>query len=396
MKKLLLLIVMLLVAYTNSAQIISIIGDTGPSANWSDDTDLTTTDNITYTLNNVFLTNASGITTGLKFRQDHDWTTNWGGTTFPSGTGVLGGQNIQTEGGIYNITFNRSNGSYTFIPSSFPQISIIGNSSSTGNWSSDVDMTTNDGINYSYNNLTLTTANSIDNEGLKFRQNHDWSTNWGGTTFPSGTGIANGQNIPTIAGTYNVSFNYTTKEYTFTVVPTISIIGPGAIDWNTDIDMQTSDGVNYYLYYPQNFNADAVKFRQNHSWDINWGGNSYPSGIAIPNGNDIVILAPFANSVSFNIITKEYLFVGLLNNNMNNSSNNAVYFYPNPTENYWYFNSNKNIDSIEISNILGKTILNKVGKSENIYIDATEIGKGVYFAKITIGNSIQTIKLIKN
>lgn len=188
---------------------------------------------------------------------------------------------------------------------------------------------------------------------MKFRQNHDWATNWGGIIFPNGTGIANGLNIPTVAGTYNISFNYLTKEYSFSIVPMISIIGPGAIDWNTDIDMQTSDGINFYLNYPQYFNTAAVKFRQNHNLDINWGG-TYPSGVAVPYGNDITILAPYVNYVSFNINTKEFLFVGLLNNNSNIRNNNVINFYPNPTENFWYFNSSQSIDSIEITNIFMK------------------------------------------
>jgi hypothetical protein len=95
-----------------NAQPISIVG-TGvngwPPTNGPEIT-LSTNDNITYTISNLV------ITTGVvKFRQDYDWTTNWGGSTFPSGQGVQNGADIPTVAGTYDVTINRINGTYTFI-----------------------------------------------------------------------------------------------------------------------------------------------------------------------------------------------------------------------------------------------------------------------------------------
>jgi hypothetical protein len=39
--------------------------------------------------------------------------------------------------------------------------------------------------------------------------------NWGSAIFPSGTGVQDGSNIPTLAGTYFVTFNSGTGEYSF-------------------------------------------------------------------------------------------------------------------------------------------------------------------------------------
>ena len=117
-KELLLLIALLFIFQTNYSQVISMIGSTSPSGSWSVDTNMNTTDNITYTKNNVVLTTATDpSTTGLKFRQAGQWTTNWGNSNFPSGTGTQGGANIMTVAGTYDVTFNRTNGTYTFIPS---------------------------------------------------------------------------------------------------------------------------------------------------------------------------------------------------------------------------------------------------------------------------------------
>jgi len=41
---------------------------------------------------------------------------NWGGTTFPYGLGVAGGDNIKVPAGKYYIMFNDIMGTYTFIP----------------------------------------------------------------------------------------------------------------------------------------------------------------------------------------------------------------------------------------------------------------------------------------
>ncbi len=41
----------------------------------------------------------------------------------------------------------------------------------------------------------------------KFRENMDWSINWGDDAFPTGTGTSNGLNIPVDPGKYSVTFN---------------------------------------------------------------------------------------------------------------------------------------------------------------------------------------------
>lgn len=62
-----------------------------------------------------------------------------------------------------------------------------------------------------YANVTF----SEDGEA-KFKANHSWDTNWGGTEFPSGVGQYNSvENIPVTAGTYVVLFNDLTGQYRF-------------------------------------------------------------------------------------------------------------------------------------------------------------------------------------
>ena len=53
--------------------------------------------------------------TTLKFTCDTSWSYDWGSDTFPSGIGVLWGDNIPVTAGSYLLVFNDIDGGYTFI-----------------------------------------------------------------------------------------------------------------------------------------------------------------------------------------------------------------------------------------------------------------------------------------
>ncbi|WP_297092238.1 C39 family peptidase [uncultured Draconibacterium sp.] len=54
---------------------------------------------------------------------------------------------------------------------------------------------------------------------VKFRQNQDWSVNWGGEYFPAGVGYQDGPNIYVPAGNYTIHFNCATSSYWFEETP---------------------------------------------------------------------------------------------------------------------------------------------------------------------------------
>ncbi len=76
----------------------------------------------------------------------------------------------------------------------------------------DVSMSSTDGINFIVSNHTFPATE------VKFRENNAWNLNWGGSTFPTGTGLGNGANIVVPAGTYTVKFNIVSGDYSFTKV----------------------------------------------------------------------------------------------------------------------------------------------------------------------------------
>ena len=282
--------------------VIGLIGEASPGG-WSSDTDMTTTDGINYTINRVSLVPGS-----IKFRQDHSWTTNWGGITFASGTGVVDGDAITVPtAGKYNVTFNLNTLSYTF---AFPSVAIVG--SGAGGWPNDpqIDgnqMTTTNGIDYSLNDILLTSGNA------KFRANNSWAINWGASNFPNGTATLNSaSSFLCVAGTYNVTFDYDTEVYNFILqTPTFPIIGlignatPG--EWTTDTDMTTTDGVNYTINRVS-LVPGAIKFRQDHSWTTNWGGIAFASGTGVVDGAAITVPTAGKYNVTFNTTTLSYTF----------------------------------------------------------------------------------------
>ncbi|MCB9425859.1 MAG: hypothetical protein H6584_02350 [Flavobacteriales bacterium] len=103
----LLLVLFMMFSANSYSQSVGIVGDA--VGNWNVDVVLSTSDNTIYTLNNYTFSGG-----GAKFRQDGSWTNNWGANAFPSGTGTQGGANIPVVAGTYNVTFNRTTGSYTF------------------------------------------------------------------------------------------------------------------------------------------------------------------------------------------------------------------------------------------------------------------------------------------
>ncbi len=266
----------------------------GDFNSWGGDLDMATTDGVTYTL--TAYTFPSG---GAKFRQDHSWNNNWGSSSFPSGTGNAGGNNIPITAGVYDVTFNKTTKAYSFTAAAlgFANISVFG----TANSDVDADMSTTDGIHYSLDNYAVTLGD------LVFRQDHAGTNTWGAVDFPNGTATSGGTAISVIPGTYDIRFNLTTGEYTFSFA-TVSIIGAAVGGWadSNDVNMTTTDGVNYSLNM-STFLTGECKFRQNHAWAFNWGASAFPNGTASLNGSNVNVVGG-DYVVAFNRVTGVYTF----------------------------------------------------------------------------------------
>lgn len=385
MKKLLLL---LLISLSTFSQTISIVG-TGVNG-WPDnqtgpEITLSTTDNIVYSISNL------QINTGeVKFRQDLSWATNWGGNSFPTGTGVLNGVNIQTIAGTYTVTFNRITGAYNFAGvSAFPTIDIWGTAvdSQNGFGGNGVVMQTSNGINYSLSGFFFSSGSAY------FRQDTNSNLVWGAVAFPTGIAVQQGPTIPVTGGDWSVLFNRNSGEFSFNL-PSIGILGTALNGFGAeDTDLSTTDGFTYTINNLVLSNG-AVKFRRDNSWSINWGGNDFPSGTASLNGNDIPVSAGTYN-ITFERTSGSYNFQNILS--ILDIDTSSIVLYPNPSENEWNISlKDDNSFSATVFDNNGRTIATTKSTNNMLSIDNSDLSKGVYFISITTDKGSITLKAIKN
>ncbi len=389
--KLLLLLAFFAISATSFAQIVHLTG--AGVGGWNNpplaQNLMSTTDNVNFTISNVQIT-GSGGSAELKFMVNSDWNTTYGFSAapgWPSGVAAAPGTNIPGVAGFWNVAFNLTTKAYSFTPgvNPNPEIKIAGTST---NPASGIVLTTSNGINYSLPSVTLTAGNA------KFNQSSS-PNSWGGTAFPAGTAATStGTAITIPAGTYNISFNRNTGAYSFQNT-SVALIGDFN-SWSADEAMTTTNAVTYTktgLVIPSNGN---IKFRDNGNWTYGFGGSTnpsaFPTGTAASPGNDIPITAGTYN-VSFNRSTFAYTFQTLSTENFQKYNFD---FFPNPTKDSWNFSSTSNaLESISIIDVLGKTVIAVTPNSLQATVDATSLTPGVYFAKVSANNKVQTVKLVK-
>ena len=119
------------------------------------------------------------------------------------------------------------------------------------------------------------------NGDFKFKEDETtWDgDNWGTDNYGyamSGNLVVNGVNLYAPQGFYMVDVDLSNMHYNLTTISSMSIIGsavPNGTQWATDIDLTYNEDsraweVNCVL------NAGEYKFRANHEWTLNWGGES--------------------------------------------------------------------------------------------------------------------------
>ena len=192
----------------NSMAIVGAGAGGWPPFAGNDPNQMTTTDGVVYKIKNLALTVGD-----IKFRQNNAWTDpDFGGVGFPIGTSS--GANITvTAAGNYDGVFNKVSGVYRFSLVAQPPVSLVGEGA--GGWPGGSTpypdpnvMTTTDGENYTLKNIALTAG------PVKFRQDYDWASSWGGTAFPAGS--PSGSDLNATAGNWDVTFKRSTGAYTFT------------------------------------------------------------------------------------------------------------------------------------------------------------------------------------
>jgi len=357
----------------------------------------------------------------MKFRENQDWTINWGNSDFPEGTGILEGPNIpvpynDTIPGYttYFVSFNCISGEYSF-EETCGEISLIGEFSG---WANDYEMNRDeDNIDLWSVTLIVTSDDDDNDDGIietKFRENNDWSANWGNEDFPEGMGIQDGLNIPVRYNDwqdstfYLVTFNCMNGEYVFADLTCgfVSIIGEFT-GWEGDLDM-IQDSVtpqikntHISLTDLDDTNSDGLielKFRNNHDWEVNWGGDNFPTSTGYQDGPNIFV--PISSyDVSFNCETFEYNFVETSGIN-GIDLNQFIILAPNPAKEIITIRSTNGLlkgwINISICDISGREILKKkdfISQNNNIItFQIDQLDPGIYFIDITASDGKKAVK----
>jgi starch-binding outer membrane protein SusE/F len=280
---------------------VGLIGPASPTGGWAADTDLTQdpTDTSIWT---ATMTLTAGE---CKFRANDDWAINWGSSDFPAGVGTQNGSNIPVAyPGNYFVELNRTTGAYKFTVIS--NVGIIGDATPNG-WASDIDLYVDAAdTNKYFHQLVLV------NGKAKFRQDNDWPVNWGAATFPSGTGIQNGADIPVPAGEYKITFNKATGAYNFEEIKTytaMGMIGTATGGGATDLNLSGIPG-NPDLWAGQvTLSAGNLVFRANDTTTVTWGGGGqWPVGTASADSSALVVPAAGTYLAVFNSKTGDFKF----------------------------------------------------------------------------------------
>ena len=264
---------------------------------------------------------------GIKLRANNSWDSassataggNWGrpvsGSQFPTATADEGGPSGDINTGVipgtYTLTFDTVTRVYTFSGGApISVVKIVGTSVAT---SGGETMITSNGNLY-----TLTTT--LTAGGLQFSVD---GLPGGGLTFPNGTADDPSAQVPVTAGTWVITIDVSSGNYTFTpyVSPLVNIAlvgGATPIGWPDYADPATEDlqkmknkddaNENYYLGELP-LTAAGCKFRANKNWGTNWGGGTFPSGPgAGQGGDDIIVTTAGTYSLTFIRSTGAYNF----------------------------------------------------------------------------------------
>jgi len=282
----------------------------------------------------------------------------------------------------------------------FPSVGILGAATPLG-WSGnepDIEMATTDGVVYVLNNISLYSG------GLKFRQDNSWPLNWGSTDWPSGVGVQDqgGMDVPVLVGVYDITFNLSTKEYSFIYkFPVIGIRGNASVvDWGStdgDILFSTTDGVTYIKSNCTLIDG-GLKFRQDNDWPSNWGGATWPSGTGIFNqdGVDIPVQAGTYN-ITFDNVTKEYNFEDTETADITRFTLKNIFLYPNPAKDVLNISTtNEQLSGINVLDATGKIISSIPAGTASAQLDISALSTGIYFVQISTEKSTNTVKFIKN
>ncbi len=239
-----------------------------------------------------------------KLRANNAWSGagfEWAGA-FPTAAGTSSGDILVPVAGTYTVTLNTTTGVYNFAGGTpLPTVKLVGAATGTAEG---ITLAVSAADTFTATNVTL-----LDGAG-QFSIDDQL---FGEATFPTGTLTGAADNIPVIAGFYSsVTINIATGEYSFVLIPPVSIVGDAVGGWppfaGADPNqLSSSDAINYSLDKLA-CTVGGAKFRQDNDWATNWGNPAFPTGTATLSGDNIAVSTAGTYDVRFNRVTGDYSF----------------------------------------------------------------------------------------
>ena len=225
----------------------------------------------------------------IKFRNNNDWSENWGDDG-NDGTLDSYGANIPVSAGTYKIEVNFSSMTYTMEAYSW---GLVG--SATPNQWNGPDLM----LHYNSFQDDWRAVVTLGEGEVKFRFNNDWGLNYGDDG-ADGSMEANGANISVSSGHYLVSMNLNTQTYSMEQVDVWGLVGSATANgWDGPNDKFIPDfGImeGYYYLSGAELVDGEIKVRQNDAWGLNYGDDGN-DGLMEVNGANIPVSAGTYNII---------------------------------------------------------------------------------------------------
>lgn len=338
----------------------------------------------------------------------------WGGPSFPEGIAEEDGSDIVVtagQAGRYLVSFNTSTLAYEFLLiATYETIGIVGDA--VDSWEVDLPMEQDP------NNELIWSVRAEFSTGLAlFRADNSFDVNWGAGTFPQGTAVRDGAEIPVIAGEYRVTFNTTTGVYNFEEVfeyDAVSLVGQSG-PFNAWPDPADMGAVDFFLNKGEedphdwtansvtlrNFADDAdggIKFRADTAWTVNWGATDFPEGVGTPGGPNIEPVAG-EYSVAFNSLSGEYAFGPVVSTREEILRPSAITLQPNPARSTVniIMDTDRLGDNLllRVYDLSGRELMSqRVDFEPTLSMDVSKLQAGSYFISISDGQYLISKQLV--
>ena len=232
----------------------------------------------------------------IKFRENNDWTNNFGDDG-ADGTLDAGGANIATTTGNYKIVLNLNNNTYTIEQFSWGVVGSAWND--WGNGGPDAKFL------YDYTTDTFKLGVKLLDGEMKFRKNNDWTENFGDSG-ADGTLDAGGDNIVTTAGYYTITLDINNNTYTIEAANLYGIVGSGYNDWGNAGPDFTFTQVNPDIWVAENVTLvdGEIKFRINEDWTTNFGDTGADG--TLDSGGDNIAVTAGIKTITLNFTDNTY------------------------------------------------------------------------------------------